>query len=359
MCIPAPLDTPGLNPLSDQELISTMDAFGDPRYAADVARFKNGQISREKLARREAVNKTEDGKNAFIDHRAEGHVKGNLPGNLPGQLADDIAGSQAGLADPTKVTTTSEHYAADGVYSPERALLHDEIAAEYLHSGLAATGEGETLYFMGGGPASGKSSMVKALKNPRLGPGRKNLFIDSDEIKKFLPEYNSLVTIKDPGAAAFAHAESSVISKRILNEGAERGIRSITLDGVGDRGLADIIKKVKTARDAGYTIEANYATLDTNLAVKLAKNRARETGRLVPESYVRSAHADVSATFFDAVEAKVFDVANLYDTSIQGKPKLIFRMVHGKGEILDEDLLKNFLAKGGTRTLGDVKQMIQ
>ena len=358
LCVPAEVGTPGLNPLSDQEIVSTMRQFGDPRYASDVERFANKQISREKFTRREAVNKTEDGKNAFLDHRSEGHITGDLPGNLPGQLADDIAGSQAGLADPTRVTTTSEHYAPDGVFSPERAGLHNKIVDDYLHAGLATGGEEQTLYFMGGGPASGKSSMVEALKNPRLGPGRKNLFIDSDEIKKFLPEYESMIAIRDPGAAAFVHGESSVISKRILNEGAQRRARSITLDGVGDRGIDDIAQKIKAARDAGYKIEANYATLDTNLAVKLAKNRARETGRVVPESYVRSAHADVSASFFDAVEARLFDVANLYDTSIQGKPKLIFRMVNGKGEILDEDLLKKFLAKGGNRSLDDVKRLI-
>lgn len=356
-CVPAPIGTPGLHPLSDAELISTQRAFGDPRYSSQIDKFESGKISRSKLSRAENVNKTVKGENAFVDHRLEGHITGNLPGNLPAQLADDIAGSQAGLADPTKVTTTADHYATDGVYSAERAALHDQIVADYLHAGLA-TGEGETLYFMGGGPASGKSSMVKALKNPRLGEGRKNLFIDSDEIKKLLPEYQKMVAIKDPGAAAFVHSESSLISKRILNEGAERGARSITLDGVGDRGVTDIARKLKAARDLGYTVEANYATLPTDLAVKLAKTRARETGRLVPESYIRTAHADVSLSFFDAIEANLFDVANLYDTSVQNKPKLIFQMVHGKGEILDEKLLKKFLEKEGSRTVADVKAMI-
>lgn len=355
LCIPQPTSTPGLRELSDSELVEMSEQYGNPRYRSQVEQFKRGDISRGDLSGLEAVNTTRQGAQAVAEHLAKGEVQ-TL--GLPGGIADDVAaGRPTRFADPDLDKDTFEYWQVDGQWTAERQALHDDIVRAFLDADDFA-GEAGEFYMMGGGPASGKSTMLGS-DRVFVPKGRAAIQIDPDEIKKFLPEFSDMTAQGDLRAAAFAHRESSYLSKRILAEGAEQGRSNIVLDGVGDKGVDDVLKKLQAAKDQGYTVHANYATLPTDKAWELSSARAAKTGRMVPEEYLRSAHADVSDTFFDVIKADGFDTANLWDTDIFGVPRHVFEWADGVGTIHDEALLAEFLAKGERgRTIASLRDEI-
>jgi hypothetical protein len=74
--------------------------------------------------------------------------------------------------------------------------------------------------------------------------------------------------------------------------------------------------------------------------------RGAKTGRYVPESFLRATHAAVSRVFPEAMAKGLFDDAQLFDTTINGKPQLV-ASAKGKDVTIHDDTLWNtFLAKG-------------
>ena len=80
-------------------------------------------------------------------------------------------------------------WAPDGVWDPERRQLHLDIV-DSMFEGMQAEDD-PAAYFLGGGPAAGKSSM------PRPGGGLAAL-IDPDWIKAQLPEYQQMIAAGTP-----------------------------------------------------------------------------------------------------------------------------------------------------------------
>jgi predicted ABC-type ATPase len=82
---------------------------------------------------------------------------------------------------------------------------------------------------------------------------------------------------------------------------------------------------------------------DPENAVKRSEERAKKTGRAVPESYIRERHRKVSQIFPDA--AAKLDSVELYDTS--NSAQLVARGERGTLEILDDKAYGEFLSNGG------------
>lgn len=227
------------------------------------------------------------------------------------------------------------HTLPDGSLDPERARLHQQIVDEAL-AGHKPSGGRPVATFLGGGSASGKSAL--------RGGGAGSVRIDSDEVKGHLPEYQQGVKDGDQGAAAYAHEESSKIAKDIQAQAIGRGL-DFTLDGTGDNSYEKMRAKVAAARKAGYQVNAQYVTADVEEAIRRARARAEKTGRMVPESTIRSIHAAVSATFAKLIEGGDFDGAELWDTN-GPKPKLVGRKEPGGAwQVEDERAWQRFLAK--------------
>ena len=89
--------------------------------------------------------------------------------------------------------------------------------------GVATPVKGQArLIFMGGGPASGKSSVI-ASGDVDVPDNR--VQIDPDRAKKALPEYQKMVAAGDiENAAGFAHEESSALAKRAYEKAAENNM---------------------------------------------------------------------------------------------------------------------------------------
>lgn len=94
LCIPQPLGTPGLRPLSDSELVSMAEQYGNPRYSSAIRRFRKGELSREDLAKIESINTTPSGLRAVTEHLAKGEV-GPSKG-LPAGVSNDITPTRPG-----------------------------------------------------------------------------------------------------------------------------------------------------------------------------------------------------------------------------------------------------------------------
>lgn len=235
---------------------------------------------------------------------------------------------------------------ADGKLTPERAALHKKIVKQVL-AGVEKAPEGEkTFIMMGGGPASGKSTMVKsgAVDMP---DNKHAVYVDSDFIKSCLPDYQKMVKAGDTKAAAYCHEESSALAKRIMKVALDNGY-NVVLDGTGDGGEASLSKKLAQAKAAGAKTRGVYATVDTQEAINRSNKRAEKTGRLVPEEHIREIHSNVSKTLPKC--AAQFDEVVLYDTSTK-TPKLLATGGSGKGlTAVDKNGLDAFLAKANDIT---------
>ena len=206
--------------------------------------------------------------------------------------------------------------------------------------------ESDFVYMLGGAPANGKSTLVDSglLPHPKDA-----LVIDPDKLKAKIPEYKSMINSGNKDliakAANFVHEESSLLGKSIQAEAYRKGI-GVVLDGVNGGYLEKVSKKIEGIRAAsGKMVRADYVTLDTDLSLKLAQARAKKTGRVVPEDFIKKSNRNIAELIPQLVEKKVFDELYLWDTNINGTPRLILRMINGKLEVLEPELYQNFLNK--------------
>jgi len=248
-------------------------------------------------------------------------------------------GGAAGPAD-----SLASHTRADGSLTPERQRLHDELVAETL-AGVPVSAN-PTVYMMGGGPASGKSMVINKGLVDMPGKG-KAAYVNADDFKEKLPEYDQMIRAgKGDKAAPFVHEESSLLSKKAL-AAATAGKHDVVLDGTGDSSIESLSAKVASMRKNGHRVEATYVSLDTELAVSNAQARKAKTGRSVPEDVIRDTHASVSRVLPQALDRDLFDKVSLYDTNVNGSPRLVMTKEKGKDPVIhDRKLWNDFIAKG-------------
>jgi predicted ABC-type ATPase len=228
-----------------------------------------------------------------------------------------------------------------GKWTEERQKLHKKIIDEHF--------EGKTpvkepvAYMLGGGPASGKSSIIRS---GNVSIPKNVVTIDSDAIKAKLPEYQAMTAKKDLRAAAFAHEESSYLAKQIQKRGSQGGYNTL-LDGTGNSSYDKLKAKVQKMKDSGQKVVARYVSVPTETALERNRVRAKKTGRLPPEGMVRRCHASVSKILPKAFKDGLFDDIELYDTS-DG----VVKVASGKGssiKIHNEKLYASFTAKANEK----------
>ncbi len=239
---------------------------------------------------------------------------------------------------------TQGRYSSDGgkTYTPERKALHDRIIG--LAIGHGKPQEKPECHFLGGGAASGKSTITNSgmVKFPEGA-----VKIDPDEIKGSLPEYQMSEKLRDYRCAATNHEESSDISKTATAAAYQNRFHTI-IDGVGNSGYDKMAEKVQKARAAGLSVRAHYVTCDTDEAVRRAKARALKKGREVPEHALRGGHKSVSQIVPRAIQEGLFDAIDVYDTNGgEGVPPLkIASAVGNQLTVHHPEAWERFLAKG-------------
>jgi SPP1 gp7 family putative phage head morphogenesis protein len=255
------------------------------------------------------------------------------PANDARVIAQDVKAYPPAHA---RAKSTLERYRRDdGTLTPERQSLHDAIVRQHLRG--ATPTDSPTTVIMGGGPASGKSVLRSALDDLD-----DRVLIDPDEIRALFPEYKAGIAKKQANVAAYTHEEASLLAKRIVREasGYHRAI-----DGTGDSSIEHLAERIANYRANGSKVIANYVTVDVETAVARAYQRGLETGRFVPEVFMREVHAGVSRVVPEAIKRGLFDEFVLWDTS--GKPPIKVASAKGtKLTIYNRAAWKRFLAKG-------------
>jgi len=236
-------------------------------------------------------------------------------------------------AEPTNAT----------VWTKDRQKLHDKIVDDILKENNPKPQKNPDFFMTGGGSASGKSIMLKKSPLPKG-----TVVIDSDEIKKRLPEF---VEMQKKGgkaakaAAGYVHEESSYLSKRLMRESAQRRYHTM-LDGTGDNSLKSLEGKIKQMSERGMKVKAKYATADIETALERNYQRFLKTKRLVPATYVRDVHRNVSKVVPDALQAGIFDDFELYDMNKTGQAIKVATFTKEKGlNIQDQNLWNRFIGK--------------
>lgn len=238
---------------------------------------------------------------------------------------------------------TEAIFAKECVYREDRAALHKQIVEKYIGGNDVKS---EYVYMLGGAPANGKSTLVDS----GLLPHPKGvLVVDPDKLKSMIPEYVRMTGSENPyliaKAANFVHEESSMLGKMIQSECYSRDI-GVVLDGVNGGSIEKVSKKIDGIRKAsGKRIRADYVTLDADLSIQLAQARAKKTGRVVPESFIKKSNKNIAELIPQLIDRKVFDELYLWDTNINKNPRLILKMIDGKLDIVEPALYEKFLLK--------------
>lgn len=256
-----------------------------------------------------------------------------------------------------KTNSLAAYMDKDGNLTKEREAVHKEIINKLLMGKEPVEGQA-TMTMLGGGPASGKSSVM----NPDTSNDKHAVTVDPDAIKKMLPGFEEMAK-QSEHAAAYFHEESSALAKR-FSEIAYKENYNVVYDGTGDGSIGSVSKKINAAKAQGYRVEAKYVSVDTETAV--ARNQKRyddakakgETPRLPPVEMVIKTHA--KCTDISVAMAKKFDHIEIWDNNgAKGQQKMIATGGGGKGLVAtDKEAFNRYLSKGtkgidGFKTLPD------
>lgn len=228
------------------------------------------------------------------------------------------------------------HTGANGKLVPGRQALHDRIISASLAGHKPQDRPAAT--FLGGGPAAGKSTIIKAMQGD-------SVHVDADDVKKSLPEYGTMLYHHNVQAATYVQRESTNIANTTQKEALKRRY-NVTRDSLGDTSYDVMAKNIAIAHKAGYTVTGKYVTVDTDTAVARAKVRAAETGRMIPESFIRETHASVSQIFPQLVADDQFDAAELWDTNGDTPSLVGSKTLGGTWQVHDPQAWQRFLSKG-------------
>jgi len=152
----------------------------------------------------------------------------------------------------------------------------DVIAARYADEAKAPGGRKKKAVIVVGPPASGKSSIANPIARELNAS-----IIDSDEVKKVLPEYQGGI-----GANA-VHVESGAINQIVMENVMDAG-DNIVIPTVGND-VTKVRRFIQDIRDAGYD---EVYLVDMKVPIEDAKTRMLkrfiDTGRIIPVDYLDS-----------------------------------------------------------------------
>lgn len=268
-----------------------------------------------------------------------GEIKQEFAKSGESDLREYIHGHYA-ISDNGK--QTCQVYGVDPItrrYSNARYnLLHKPLIQEKLNQADTPPANVKPVCFLfGGGGASGKSSVINSIVKPLIDKlPYKFAYVDSDEIKTHMPEYE-MYQKEDRETAAFRlHRESAVICNDCVKAMIQNK-KCFAYDGcMGDysryRNLIGYLNK------AGYEVHIVAVDVPTMTALERASKRER----YVPPKFIISGHDDFSYSFLPITKLKIDSFA-LYDNSQPpGKPPTCIMDSNG---IHDKKLYDRFIKK--------------
>ena len=266
-----------------------------------------------------------------------GKINGMTPKEIAEKYQREAQANIDKLTSSPDIDTRKLYQDKDGNYNEERTSLHTSIVQDKINQGSTNLG---TSFFLGGAPATGKSSLEKS---GQVVYPQGILRIDPDGIKETLPEYNKMTENRITEAASKVHEESSKITKDVIKNAADMKMDSV-IDTVGDGSFEKVAEKAQQQKDAGKRVVAHYVTTDVQTSLDRAASRAEKTGRNVPTDYIKEMHKEISTIFPKLANNNTFNELHLYDNN-GTTPKLIYSKKDGKETILDANAYNKFLKK--------------
>ena len=175
------------------------------------------------------------------------------------------------------------------IKTPERQALRSDAESQvYKPEGVE---KGRQAYLFIGNPGSGKSTLAE-----RLATETHSLVVDSDPIKKLLPEYGN-----GEGAGA-VHDESSDIADKVLGRARAEGLNIVHPI------LGRNIEKVRGLRDElqadGYDVHLVHVDLPIEKAAGRVVTRFQEGGPFVDPAFVTNEIKGSAKANYDTLESE-------------------------------------------------------
>ena len=252
------------------------------------------------------------------------------------EIASMYKAARPGASDTATMYTTS-----DGKWTPEREALHKSIIGRELQGKTPV--DRPVAYLLGGAPASGKTTLSQS---GLMDVDQNHVKVAPDDWVMDIPEYRTMLAAKDIKAGDFVYQETSLLGKKLAVT-AMQARYNLLMDGIGDRSMEYLTERSNKLRKSGHKIVAHYVTVNVDEALKRNIDRAKKTGRFVPESNIRELHAAVSNLLPEAVKAGLFDEFSLWDTEgSDERPALVASAVKGVLKIHNQAAWDKFVAKG-------------
>lgn len=248
-------------------------------------------------------------------------------------------------------------------YSQGRLERHDAVISRFLAN--ATPVDQPTALFLSGGTGSGKSSTIEQLGFTKNGTyytdqrGQNWVIVNPDLLKEPLPEFKAMHARGDAYAAFGVHEESSDIAKKLVRRAYESKV-NVIIDGTGDSGpgkdgeLGNFLKKIKEAKDYGYTTRVEMVDLPTNIAiermVKRGDDPGTDHGRYIATSLLKEMHSGAAARHRDWRDSSLVDSWQVWTGNVPyGQPNRVVAYGGGKGTsrtVTDLYEYNRILAKG-------------
>lgn len=197
-----------------------------------------------------------------------------------------------------KIKATKEIYSVSVYkYNADRHALHMKIVNNLMNKSHTPKNiEKPVAILIGGGSATGKTTLRQTIINKELiMRGIQAITIDPDEIKEYIPEYESLKSIVPNHAAHLVHKESCDISDLLLKKTIKTR-KHFIYEGTMARSRK-YNKLVKKLRHNKYEIHAYIVDVPLVVAKKRAADRAKITGRIIRPNIIENTHKLVPKTF--------------------------------------------------------------
>jgi hypothetical protein len=154
-------------------------------------------------------------------------------------------------------------------------------SVEYLHGvGIrgAADGHRPVVLFVAGGALAAKTAVLGALSegaHPLI--PEDPVVVDPDQIRRMLPEWETLYRARDPSTAQAVRNETLHIAREIVEE-ADMQRRNMILIGIGAGAPGEFATAMRQFADSGYEVRA--LMVDSPVEIELERNdvRAAEEG---------------------------------------------------------------------------------
>jgi predicted kinase len=231
-----------------------------------------------------------------------------------------------------------------GEWDPAREAWHQAVAERMIAGVTKVEGRAPEATVLGGGQASGKSTMSKKI----IGENKNIVRLDADETKLLIPEYEGLKDEDPASAAARVHEESSYITKLALAKAAAKGL-DLVYDATSSGKGGPVM--VKTLADEGYRVHLLFVDVPMEVARQRAAERAADPSNLTgymrhpPPGRLEESHISSASNFLRMKDMPEAQSALLYNTE-GTTPKVVFgRTGFSNGIIFDQGRWQDYQKK--------------